>query len=218
MDRLITEIADKNAVSIDLREIRGGTNTRRTMRQIRAADPVGSQKHFVLIYDCGGDDAVKTRMRDEYDNLAKAGYSKIVCMRDVRPKYTRAGIQELEAGLPVYVKTKPIVVDFILSIMEIEAWFLAEHTHFARIDPALTVAAIAAALGFNPEQDDMQLRTAPCDDISKCYALAGKAYVKGNARITVDALDCTCIYAGLVDKIPYLKKLCRIIESFLTTR
>ena len=50
------------------------------------------------------------------------------------------------------MKTKPIVVDFILSIMEIEAWFLAEHSHFAKIDPKITLEAIADKLKFNPEK------------------------------------------------------------------
>ena len=39
---------------------------------------------------------------------------------------------------------------FILAIMEIEGWFLAETTHYGRIDPAITVAAIKETLKFDP--------------------------------------------------------------------
>jgi hypothetical protein len=215
VDRLIQEIANENAVRIEWRLISGGSTCPRTTRQLKAAQPHTGQEHFVIIYDCGGDDAVKTRMLMEYPNLVSAGYSKIVCIRDVYPKYTHAEIATLKAFLPKHVKTKPIVVDFILSIMEIEAWFLAEHSHFPKIDPALNVPAIRGALGFDPENDDMQLRTKPADDLNNCYALAGKTYVKGNAKNTVEALDYVHIYARLVDKISYLKDFCAIIEAFL---
>jgi hypothetical protein len=215
VDQLIAEIANENAVRIEWRLISGGATCPRTSRQIKAAQPNTGQEHFVVIFDCGGDDAVKTRMIKEYPHLVEAGYSKIICIRDVYPKFTHADIPTLKALLPKHVKTKPVVVDFILSIMEIEAWFLAEHGHFAKIDPGITLEAIAARLGFNPALDDMQQRPRPADDLSGCYALAGKTYEKKNAKDTVEALDYVHIYAGLVDKFPDLKRLCEIIEAFL---
>jgi len=215
VDQLIQEIANENAVRIEWRLISGGATCPRTSRQIKAAQPQSGQEHFVVLFDCGGDDAVKTRMIMEYPHLVAAGYTKIICIRDVYPKFSAADIPALKANLPKHVKTKPVVVDFVLSIMEIESWFLAEHTHFAKIDPALTVPAIVSKLGFDPESDDMQARANPAKDLNDCYQLAGKNYEKRFAKETIEALDFTHIYAGLVDKIPYLKKLCDIIEEFL---
>lgn len=215
VDKLIREIAQRNSVLIQWRRIDGGTTCPRSNHQIQAEGPHAGQKHLVVIHDCGGDDAVKTRMMEEYQQLARAGYSKIVCIRDVYPKFTHAEIANLEAGLPLFVRTKPIVVDFILSIMEVEAWFLAEHTHFERIDPVITVPAILAALHFDPSTDDMQLRTAPADDMVACYAIGGQVYSKHQAQVTVDALDCAYVYVGLIDKFPYLRRLCDIITEFL---
>jgi hypothetical protein len=215
VDQLIAEIANENAVRIEWRLISGGATCPRTSRQIKAAQPHTGQEHFVVIFDCGGDDAVKTRMIKEYPHLVEAGYTKIICIRDVYPKFTYAEIPALKTFLPKQVKTKPIVVDFILSIMEIEAWFLAEHNHFPKIDAAITLEAIAAGLGFNPAQDDMQQRPTPADDLHNCYVLGGKSYEKKNAKDTMEALDYVHIYAGLVDKFPDLKRLCDIIETFL---
>jgi hypothetical protein len=215
VDQLIAEIANENAVRIEWRLISGGATCPRTSRQIKAAQPHTGQEHFVVIFDCGGDDAVKTRMLMEYPHLADAGYTKIICIRDVYPKFTHADIPKLKAMLPKHVKTKPIIVDFILSIMEIEAWFLAEHTHFAKIDPTITLAAIAEKLRFDPVSEDMQARPTPAEDLNNCYALAGKTYEKKNAKDTVEALDYVHIYAGLVEKIPELGRLCGIIEGFL---
>jgi hypothetical protein len=217
VDKLIQEIANENAVRIQWRRIDGGTTCPRSNHQIKAEGPDTGQEHFVVIHDCGGDDAVKTRMLEEYPRLVAAKYSTIVCIRDVYPIYTHAEIPTLERFLPYYVPTKPIVVDFILSIMEVEAWFLAEHTHFPRIDPAITVPAIISALHFDPEHDDMQQRLTPADDLNNCYALAGKTYVKGNAEATVNVLEFAYIYAGLVDKFPYLKRPCTVIEHFLAS-
>ena len=217
VDKLIREVAEKNAVLIQWRRIAGGTTCPRRNVQIQAEGPHAGQKHFVVIHDCGGDDAVKTRMSREYPLLASSGYSKIVCIRDVYPKFTAAEIPTLETSLPLFIRTIPIVVDFILSIMEVEAWFLAEYTHFPNIDASITVPAIIGACGFDPVNDDMQLRPAPANDMNNCYAIGGKTYEKRNAPTTIGALDYAHIYAGLVGKFPYLKRLCVIIAEFLNS-
>lgn len=142
VEKLIEEIAGQNKVLIEQRKIRGGSTTQRTMGLIKASRPNTGQQYFILLVDCGGDDLVKTRIREEHDNLTRKGYSRIIGLRDVRPKFTHGDIARLEATLPRYLKTSLAPVTFILAIMEIEAWFLAEGTHFPRIAPAITTAAI----------------------------------------------------------------------------
>jgi hypothetical protein len=215
MAKLVEEVAGKNNVLIEHREIRGGSTTKRTMRRIKAARPGTGQEYFVLIYDCGGDETVKKRILEEHQNLTKEGYSSIIGLRDVRPKFTHADIPKLEANLPKYVKTSLIPVVFVLAIMEIEAWFLAEATHYQKIDAAITVAAIKATLGFDPESDDMEQRLAPADDLNKCYAIGGKNYVKHRAQDTVDALDYALIYVRLREKFRYVERLMGALETFL---
>ena len=215
VERLIEEIAGEHKVLIEHREIRGGATTRRTMGLIKAAKRVTGQQYFVLIVDCGGDEQVKTRILEEHQNLTDKGYSRIISIRDVRPKFTYADIPRLEANLPRYVKTALIPVQFILAIMEIEAWFLAETTHYQKIDPSITVGAIEAALGFDPQTDDMEQRAVPANDLSNCYAIGGKSYLKHKAKDTVDALDYTLIYMELCNKFRYLKQLIASIDAFL---
>lgn len=216
VEKLIYVIAGENQVRIDQREIRGGSTTRRTMRLIKASNTQSDQKYYVLLFDCGGDELVKERIREEHAYLTSINYEKIIGIRDVRPQYTHAEIAKLEAWLPKYIKTALIPVEFVLSIMEIEAWFLAEHTHFPRVDPAVTVPAIQAALGFNPEHQDMSQRSTPTDDMQACYQLGGKHYEKGKADSTIAALDFPFVYLELTNKIPYLKKLTDSIDLFLS--
>ncbi len=130
IERLIEEIAGEMNVLIEQRQIRGGSTCERSMLTIKAARQKTSQKYFVLIYDCGGDGSVKTQIVEEHENLNDSGYSRIIGLRDVRGRLTHADIPKLEKQLPLDIQTSLIPVDFILAIMEIEAWFLAETTHY----------------------------------------------------------------------------------------
>lgn len=135
--RMIDEIAGQDRVLIEHREIRGGGRTRRTMKLRKASGPNIGQEYYVLLLDCGGDELVKTRIIEEHANLTKKGYSRVIGIRDVRPSFSHYDIPKLEAWLPKYIKTLLAPVTFILSIMEIEAWFLAEATHFPRLNRPL---------------------------------------------------------------------------------
>ena len=214
VEKLIEEIAGQNNILIEHKIIRGGRRVPRMMSVIRGARPNTGQNYYVLLFDCGGDELVKTRIREEHENLTRAGYSSLIGIRDVRP-ISPVDIPKLEAGLPKYIKTKLAPVTFILAIMEIEAWFLAEATHYPKIEPSITVTAIRAILGFDPENDDMAQRLCPADDLNACYAIGGKAYVKHQAKVTVDALDYALIYMELRNKIDYLDRLISILDAFL---
>jgi hypothetical protein len=213
--RLIEEIAGKNKVLIEHREIRGGTTTRRTFGVVRAVQPDANHKYFVLIVDCAGDRQVKARILEEHENLTRAGYSKIIGLRDVRPEYTYEEVGRLEAGLPKYIKSSLVPVEFVLAVMEIEAWFLAETSHFARIDSGIKLAAVPLLLGFDPETDDLEQRATPAADLANCYALGGKAYQKDSALATVEALDYARVYLHVRSRFRYLDRLIGSIEAFL---
>ncbi len=217
IEKLIEEVAGKANVRIELRKIRGGSEKRRSFAQVRAAQPDTGQKYFIMIVDCGGDRLVKERIKQEHENLTRAEYSKIIGVRDVRPDFTHAEIPQLELGLPKFIKTTLIPVEFCLAIMEVEAWFLAETTHFPRIDPTITIPAIKATLGFDPETDDLEQRPAPADDLNACYMIGGKTYQKHAAKDTVDALDYGIIYIEMLKKFKYLEQLIGSLEAFLAS-
>ncbi len=213
--KLIIEIAG-NRVMIEHKELRGGGRNQRTMKILSLTKPKSDQVYYVLIVDCGSDGQVKTRIYEEYPALVKAGYSRILGIRDIRGKLTHEDIPKLESHLPKYLKTVPIQVQFVLAIMETEAWFLAETDHYSKIDPSITLSEIRTKLGFDPENDDMQQRLTPSDDLNDCYAIGGKTYLKGKKQITLEALDFARIYLELHAKFPYLSQLVKSIDEFLT--
>ena len=216
VEKLLLEIANKLQVRIEHRSIKGGRRVPRSMVTVKAAEPDDGQEYFVLIFDCGGDHQVRTRLKEEHQNLTCAGYEKIICIRDVRPRYTRDEIPLLSTGLRSGIPPNLAPVDFILSTMELEAWFLAEFNHFTKIDPLITTEAISAALGFNPETDDPAAREEPAEDLRQCYALGGKTYEKSESDRTINALDYAYIYTELVERVPELRQITSHLDEFLT--
>lgn len=216
VERLIFEIAGTHNVTIELKKIRGGSTVKRSMTVVKAASIATGQQYYVLIVDCGGDSQVKTRIMEEHKSLTGSGYTKIIGIRDVRPDFTYDQVPQLEVGLKKYIKTSLIPVEFILAVMEIESWFLAEFNHFPRIDPSITVSAIKTELGFDPELDDLSLRPNPTDDLNAAYMIGGKSYGKNQVSTTIDVIDYSYVYLELQYKIAYLERLGVCIETFLS--
>lgn len=220
VEKLLTEIAEKNDVHITKKRIRGGGKSgkvRKTITEVDAVGEVGGERFFVLIYDCGNDSIVAQRIKDEHSSLTAAGYEKIVGIRDVRPDFTKDEIPRLERGMRMYLKTSLAPVVFILSTMEIEAWFLAEYNHFTKVHEDLTVEFIESATGLNLRTFDSSLREHPAADMSAIYRLRGLDYEKFNAAETISKLDFDFIYAELSAGIPEIGLLSNTIDEFLSS-
>jgi hypothetical protein len=81
--------------------------------------------------------------------------------------------------------------------MEIEAWFLAEFSHFPRLDSDLTLETIRSNFGFDPSVDDMQLRNHPSQDIHRIYSLVGLEYKKYSSPHYLDSGEPFSSYVGV---------------------
>jgi hypothetical protein len=220
INRIISEIAEKNRIAIEQRKIRGGglrSGVPRTHIEIKAPTLQEGTSHYLLIVDCGGEHLVPQRIREEHENLSQKGYETIVGIRDVYPNFTKADIPKLRQGLKYGIKTSLAPVEFILSVMEIEAWFLAEHNHFPLIHPSITTDSIKQQFGFDLEMDELSDRENPAKDMIDAYSIGGKEYKKGGAVDTLDKLNYDYMYMVLRDRIPDLATLFNLIDEFLTT-
>jgi len=216
IERLLIEIAGKNNILIEKNQVSGGSKSPIKISILESPKAATSEEFYVLLMDCGGDKQVAARIRQQHKYLTEKNYTKIIGVRDVRPDFSRADVASLEVNLNKYIKTSLIPVVFILSVLEMEAWFLAEFNHFPKINPAITISAIEGALGFNPERDDLSLRAAPASDLKNAYAIGGEIYIKGGDERMLNALDYSFIYLELKNRIPYLEKLICCIDDFLT--
>ena len=214
--KLIEEIAGEKNVQIRLEKTSGGKNAPRRIEVIEAerADPAA--QFYIQIIDCGSDSRVASEIRDNYASLEEKGFSAIVGIRDVYP-IDRSKIPDLRRAMTYRLKTRPIEVDQILAIMEVEAWFLVEHHHFAGINAAITPEAIAAAFGFDPSTEDMEDRSHPAEDLDNVYRLGGKSYRKKKDAVqaTVDLLDYAHLYLGLAGRVSSFRQLTAAIDRFL---
>lgn len=217
-DRLITEIGETHSIAIEHRKISGGGKSGkvpRVMSTIQAANINSDKKYFILIFDCGGDTQLKARILEEHQGLTSSGYFKIIGLRDVFPEFSYADIPRLQLGLKTYIKTSLIPVDFILSVMEIEAWFLSEINHFSSISTSIDFDNVKKTLGLDLINDDFSTRHNPAKDLDDVYKTGGVSYQKGS-DLTINALDYTYAYIELPKKIPYLKQLCKHLDDFFS--
>jgi len=211
--KLIKEIAGNRQVAITQEQKIQGQN----FTIIEAERITDETKYYVLIRDCRNDDQVKTSIIEVAESLAKKRYEKIIGLRDVYPK-RHSEIPELQKWRNYRVPTKHLPINIMLAVMEIEAWFLAETSHFIRIDPRLTNDTIKTVLGgFDPTVNCVELRYHPAQDLDAIYHYAGFAYTKrkNNCLRTVDSLDYSALYLSLQNTIPCLGSFINEIDTFL---
>ncbi len=216
IENLVCSIAGKSNVLFDKREIVGGASMPRKILMLENIAIPTNEKYYVLIVDCHGDSQVKSRILEEHEGLTRAGYSKIIAVRDVRPAYAVSEIPSIEQNFPKYIKTALIPVELILSVMEIEAWFIAEQGHYSKIHVGLTLDQIRNAIGIDITNIDSSTVAEPAQMLNNIYSSVGEVYNKSLAYRTVDALDYENIYLSLTEQIPYLKKLVQSIDNFLS--
>ena len=220
VERLLREAANSHDIVIEKHQAFGGgansyPRSRRLVR-VEALKPATDARYYALIVDSSNDSRVASDIREQYDGLCRANFSSVVGLRDVYPN-TRDQIPRVRENLALLIPTEPIPVAIILAIMEIEAWFLAEQGHFARIRPQLTSQVVQAALGFDPATYDIELRDHPSQDLDHVYRVARSRYRKRRQSIqrTVNSLDYANLYLNVCKRFQSLQDLLSQIDSFL---
>jgi len=216
LEKLIKEIAGAHNVIVRTVEIRGGAKAPISYAAMNAVRAATQEQFYALIFDCGGDTQVATRIKNEHQNLTDSGYSMIIGIRDVFPDFGKAEIPDLETGLKAHLDPALIPVEYVLGVMEVESWFLGEVNHFPLVDAAITVQAVNLKLGIDISIDDLSLRPHPADDMHQAYQIAGRAYAKGQHEITTSRLDYAHIYLTMKNRFTHLDLLVQKIDAFLT--
>lgn len=217
ISKLLIEIAGEKNIVIQQEESKKGRNGTRYFTAIEGVSNITQEKYYALIRNCGSDTTVKSDILDSLKNLFNKEYEKVIGLRDIYPK-PRDEKQKILQGLNYGVPTKYIPVKFILAVMEVEAWFLAETKHFQKLHNRLTVAYIRNNLGIDLSNIDFEKRQHPAKDLNDIYHLVNMAYKKrkNNTIRTVEALDYADIYCILPNSLHSLKLLIQEINSFMS--
>ncbi|WIV97160.1 hypothetical protein [Kinneretia aquatilis] len=170
---------------------------------------------YALVANCTCDGQVKSQIKDRYKDLVAAGYTKIFGLRDVYP-LGRGDIPKIEAALAVGLPQGDVPIDIHLAVMEIEAWFLDELTHFPRVHENLTIERIKID-GFDVVNVLGETWGHPADTLHQIYKLEGLAYNKKKSQIvrTIDALDAEEIYVTATARSPTLRQFVDGLEIAL---
>jgi hypothetical protein len=220
IDRLLREISGRRGLLIEHSEAQGGGRGARRLRLVKQVAPKPHHEFYVMIVNCGSDSRVKSDIHERYEGLVRAGYERIIGIRDVYRDFEHSQILKLRAMMQWGMRTEPIRVRFILSVMEIEAWFLAEHTHLMKINPLLTPQTIREQFGFDPQLDDLERRPHPAEDLDRIYRFGGAAYAKHRNHVqrTVDLLDYERIYCELGVRFVDFANLLAALSEFFEER
>ena len=214
--RFVLEVAGHHKVAMEIRKAFGGSS-RRPRRLLLSTSDASDKQFFVLIVDSASDSRVASDIRDEYQSLVKAGYSLVLGLRDVYP-HLRNEIPAIRKAIKRVLPKGSIPVHIVLAIMEIEAWFLAEYTHFERLYPRITLAKANAATGYDFQSIDVETIGHPSKTLDRVYRVAGQRYRKDKKQVSkvVDALDYAHMYLEIPERVSALRGFCEHLDFFLS--
>ena len=217
VERLLLAIAGQHRIHIDTVQAFGGRRSPRTWVEVEAHRPAPRKDYYAIIYDCMGDGKVLSDIRDHYDNLVSQGFKDILGIRDVFPR-SAGDISTIRSDFDKYVPRRPLHPLLVLAIMEIESWFIGEHTHFGRFHAALTEPVVAGTLGYDPSDCDLEAIATPVQDLRRVYGLVHRGYAKDRKQVerTVDDLDYARYYLDLPLRLSDLANLIAHINGFLS--
>lgn len=210
--KLLTEIAGTK--NIEIKESKPFNKTQ--LRDLIGKSLITNKEYYVLLIDCGSDSKVKSDLIDSYNGLIKKNYTKVLGLMDIHPKLY-SELPKIKAGIKYGMPNK-IPTNILLSVSEIEAWFMAEYLHFEKIHRSLTHQKILSDFSHDLINGNAEKIVHPAKQLNDIYVSVGTSYKKNKKSVTrtVNALDFTNIYVSVQNKVPHLKELISHIDSFLT--
>ncbi len=218
VQRLLTEVAGKHQIAIDLVQARGSG----TSRLIVEGHSRNDLRYYAIICDCGSDSTVVSDVRDNYATLAQAGYSLVLGLRDEysagTPPPSEQRLTAMRTAMRSALPNGAVPCQVILAVREIESWFIVEDWHYPHIHQELTVELIRARLQIDTTTVAAESIADPADTLHRIYQIKGKAYRKTRAHVhrTVDALDYERLYCEISVKVAALGDLCGHLDTFFT--
>lgn len=168
---------------------------------------------YILLVNCRNDSQVKSQIANRHASLTMGGYSKIIGIRDVYP-HAIEDLPEVQTYALEGLPSGGSPIDIILAVMEVEAWFLEELSHYNRLDSEMTVARIQEK-GFDLISKRGHEWPQPAQTLHAIYSHWKKAYKKKENQInrTINALDLDEIYVTVRNNAPSLNELICSLEQ-----
>ena len=135
---------------------------------------------YILIFDVGCGERVVSAMIERAESMISVqGYRFLFALRDLYPVSIANKDKFIEDIKKLFSKFNfADRLKLILSIKEIEAWFLGDYSLFSRIDSSLTACCIQNRLGYDLINDNPEDYDSPSGIIDKILQLIGQRYKK----------------------------------------
>ena len=214
--RLLQNILTENQFVIEMRSMRGSGRDITSLNINRIGVIDENKRVFILVTDCGSDSTVKSYLLEERESLIKSGYSVLIGLQDLYP-LAKDEYRRLRDGLYYKAPQVPIRVEFVIAVMEVEAWFIAEKSHFLRRDRRLTNEFIFENLNLDlstvPAEDILR----PAETLRSIYQLVGGGYSKRSKQVEriINDLDYAELYFNLSQTIPSLENMIGLINQYV---
>jgi len=215
-EKLIREIIGKHGFSIESYKFWGGKNITRNPFWLTTQNANGNTEYYFVIYDCGGDGKVQSDIRERLDSLREESFSLVIGIRDVFPETNIEKLKNyLYFGIPV---ESGVSVKIVLAVNEVEAWFLAEETHYPRISKKISLETANKIAGIDVSKDDTKIIPHPSDTLKQIYMRGGTTYDKSKDKVhrTVDAFDYENLYLNVRKRNDSLNELLTCLDDLVS--
>ena len=215
MEKLIREIIGKHGFSITNFKFFGGKKNIRKPFLITTRNTRADTEFYFVIYDCGGDDRVQSDIRERLDSLRKESFSLVIGIRDVYPEIN---ITKLKQYLYYGISgISDILIKIILAVNEIEAWFLAEETHYHKISDKITLEIANKIAGIDVSKHNTEIIPHPSDTLKQIYIKGGTTYDKSKWKVqrTVEALNYENLYMSVRNRNKSLNELLTCLDGLI---
>lgn len=207
--KILSEMAGKKGITFEIKSQFQGKLRPVTMRSVQDPD------YYILIVNCCNDNQVKSQIMAQRQSLENSNYSAIIGLRDLHP-VSKQDLSKVERFLNYGVPTKGIPISQFIAIMETEAWFIEEHTHYEKLDPTMTIEEIVKK-GYDIVSIAGHDWPIPAEVLRDIYAHWGIVYEKRRDAInrTINALSSEELYVTVREKSPSLDNLIACFEKTL---
>jgi ethanolamine utilization protein EutP (predicted NTPase) len=218
VSKLLTELISSNKTLTIKHQRLSGKDSKLEVRHVNRIGTKAAELH-ITIRECCNDARVLSQIKNNYHQWVTSGhFCQVLGVKDIGIR-TPADIARVSHAQKAQIAKWPLAA-LVLAIIETEAWFLAEETHYAKIHAALTPASIATLL---PPQPFHHI-SYPAKELDRIYRTQGQQYLdaggeKRKAFIdsTITALDMTVFVMMVAPQFPELEQLIQHLTNFLTT-
>jgi hypothetical protein len=216
-DRLVRHIFGHSNVDVKFLQFSGKEGLRH-IHILRLENITSSIKYLFYIYDChgGGEKStVKSDIVEQFPRLVKESFSYIIGIRDVHPL---SSLDRLKIMMNTNLPNNPVLpVKIILAVREIEAWFLAEETHYPKISDRLSFEIANRIIGIDVSRDTTEDIKHPSNTLKQVYIEGGTTYDKSKKKVqrTVDAISYENLYINVRKRNNSLNELLTCLDGLI---